>query len=249
MLSARGLRVKLGDRLVLHGLDLDVAEGDIVALLGPNGSGKTTVLRAVVGLLPHEGDVIVAGRPLRRPDPTRIACLLQQESVAFDLAVGEVVAFGGPRVHESLAAVGLVGFASRPMSTLSGGERQRVHLARCLAVGAPLLVLDEPTNHLDLAGRAALRTVLSPFEGRRRTALVATHDLDLAAHADRVVLLRDGRALAAGPPRLVLTPANLAEAFGVALRRVDDPVDGTPLFHLPLSHQPAAGRPSLEKIA
>ncbi|MDP2306470.1 MAG: ABC transporter ATP-binding protein [Pseudomonadota bacterium] len=239
MLTARDLRVRLGDRVVLDGLDLHVAAGEVVALLGANGSGKTTALRAVIGLLPYEGEVIVAGRPLRRPDPTRVACLLQHESVAFDLTVGEVVALGGPGVSKALAAVGLAGFATRTMSTLSGGERQRVHLARCLAVGASLLVLDEPTNHLDLGGRATLRDVLSG-----RTALVATHDLDLAAHADRVVLLHAGRVLAAGSPHLVLTPSNLAEAFGVVLRRVDDPVDGTPLFHLP-----AAGRPSLEKTA
>jgi iron complex transport system ATP-binding protein len=221
VLSVRGLRVRLGGREVVAGVDLDVGEGEIVAVLGANGSAKSTTLRAITRLVPAEGDVWLDGLALLRPSPRTIACLFQEAPLPFDLSVGELVALGGPHIPEALAAVDFDG--RRSMHTLSGGERQRAHLARCLAARPRLLVLDEPTNHLDLASRARLQRILAG-----RAALVATHDLDLAARAHRVVLLRDGVVVAAGPPRDVLTPLHLAEALGVALTRVDD----LPLFRL-----------------
>lgn len=238
MLSARGLRVRFGDREVVSGVDLDVGEGELVAVLGSNGSGKSTTLRAVARLLPAVGSVHLDGIPLVRPDPRKIACLFQEAQLPFDLTVRELVALGGGDVAAALAAVELDG--DRSMHTLSGGERQRAHLARCLAARPRLLILDEPTNHLDLGSRARLFRLLVG-----RAALVATHDLDLAARAHRVVLLRDGRVVASGPPRDVLTPSLLADALGVALSRVDDPADGTPMFRLP--HLPTSGLHPLEK--
>lgn len=226
--------MRLGGRLAVDGVDVDVADAEWVAILGRNGSGKSTTLRAVARLLPAEGRVHVDGEALYRPDPRRIACLFQEAPVPFDLAVRDLVAMGGPHVDEALAIVRLDG--SRSMHALSGGERQRAHLARCLAARPRLLVLDEPTNHLDLASRVALLAALAG-----RAALVATHDLDLAARAHRVVLLADGRVVARGPPRSVLAPRLLADVLGVSLRRVDDPVDGHPTFHVP-----AAGTPPPE---
>jgi iron complex transport system ATP-binding protein len=225
VLSARGLRVSLGGREVVAGVDLDVGEGELVAVLGANGSGKSTTLRAVARLLPADGEVCLDGARLVRPSPRAVACLFQEAPLPFDLTVGELVSLGGPHGAEALERVALDG--RRSMHTLSGGERQRAHLARCLAARPRLLVLDEPTNHLDLASRARLLALLAG-----RAALVATHDLELAARAHRVVLLREGRVVIAGRPRDVLTPLHLAEALGVALDRVDDPVDGTPLFRL-----------------
>jgi iron complex transport system ATP-binding protein len=238
MLSVRGLTVRLGGREVVANVDLDIGEGGILAVLGANGSGKSTTLRAVSRLLPAEGEVRLDGIALVKPAPGSIACLFQEAPLPFDLTVRELVALGGPHVIEALAAVDLDG--RRSMHTLSGGERQRAHLARCLAARPRLLVLDEPTNHLDLASRARLIRLLVG-----RTALVATHDLDLAARAHHVLLLRDGRVVASGPPRDVLTPLHLADALGVALTRVDDPVDGLPLFRLP--QLPASGPHPLEK--
>jgi len=232
VLSARGLRVRFGPREVVAGVDLDVGAGEIVAVLGANGSGKSTTLRAVARLLPSDGEVLLDGITLLRPDPRKIACLFQEAALPFDLRVRELVSHGGPDVELALSAVDLDG--SRSMHTLSGGERQRAHLARCLASRPRLLLLDEPTNHLDLASRARLLRILAG-----RAALVATHDLDLAARAHRVVLLREGKVVASGSPGAVLTPAHLADALGVTLMRVDDPVDGTPMFHLPaLGPQP-----------
>ena len=211
---------------MLRGLDLDLARGERLALLGPNGCGKSTALRGIGRLLSAPGEVVLGDTPLRQPDPRRVAMLLQEAPIPFDLRVDELVALGGPHVHEALAAVRLEG--DRRLHALSGGERQRAHLARCLAGRPELLLLDEPTNHLDLASRAALGRALAG-----RSALIATHDLSLAAACDRVLLLAEGRALAVGPPAEVLTPASIEAVFGVRVT-VFTPEGAPPLFHVPL---------------
>jgi iron complex transport system ATP-binding protein len=225
VIVARGLAVTLGGRPVLSDFDLALPEGAFAALLGPNGSGKTTALRALARLQPAAGSVEIDGAAYLRPDPRRVACLLQEAPAPFELTVRELVRLGGPRVDEALRLLGLEG--GRGLGSLSGGERQRAHLARCVAAGTRLLLLDEPTNHLDLSGRCA---VLAAIRGR--TAVVATHDLDLAAHADLVVLLSGGRVVAAGPPREALRPEAVRALFGAPVRRVSDPVDGHPLFRV-----------------
>ncbi len=227
MLSVDGLAWSYGQRPVLKGLRLSVGERERVALLGRNGCGKSTALLGIGRLLPAQGVVLLDGAPLHRPDPRRIACLFQESALPDELSVAELVALGGPHVSEALAAVDLRG--ERRLYTLSGGERQRAQLARCLAARPRLLLLDEPTNHLDLQSRAALWRAL-----RGRAALIATHDLALAAACDRVLLLDAGAVVAEGSPSTVLSPERLAPVFGVTLRRVDDPLDGTPLFHTPL---------------
>ena len=224
MLKATDLRARFGGHVVLDGLSLAAHSGETVALLGPNGCGKTTALKVLARLM-GEGTVEVDGAPLTRPDPRRVACLFQAPSVPFELTTREVVALGGPDVDGALARVGLRG--DRTMHTLSGGQRQRVHLARCLASDPSVLLLDEPTNHLDLASRAALLAVLAG-----RTAVVATHDLALAAHADRVITLAGGRSDQDGTPAEVLTPETVRRLFGARIRQVADPADAHPLFRL-----------------
>ena len=236
MIVARALSVTFAGRPVLSGFDLDVPEGAFVALLGPNGSGKTTALRALARLQPATGTVELGGAPYLRPDSRRVACLLQEPPVPFELTVRELVELGGPHVDEALGRVGLPG--ERRLGALSGGERQRAHLARCLAARPGVLLLDEPTNHLDLSGRGVVLDAL-----RGRTAIVATHDLDLAAHADHVVLLTGGRVVAAGPPRDVLTPDAIRALFGTSVRRVADPVDDHPLFRVLPGHPAVVSQP------
>lgn len=226
MLKVQDLGWSYGDQRVLDRLSLSVGEGERVALLGRNGCGKSTALKAIARLLPASGRVLLQGAPLLRPDPRRIAALFQEAPVPYDLLVSELVALGGAHVAEALAAVDLDG--SRSLHALSGGERQRAHLARCLAARPRLLLLDEPTNHLDLASRAALGRAI---EGR--AALIATHDLALAAACHRVLLMLGGAVLAEGPPGDVLTNRNISLVFGAEVRRVDDPLDGAPLFRLP----------------
>jgi iron complex transport system ATP-binding protein len=240
--SLAGLRVVLGGRPVLDGVDLTVEAGEWVTVIGPNGAGKSTLLRAVGGLLPAAGTVSLFGTPaarLRRRHRARIvATVAQSPVVPPGMAVFDYVLLGrtpyvAPLGRESaadLAAVrevldrlDLAGFAERQLATLSGGERQRVFLARALAQGATLLLLDEPTSALDIGHQ---QEVLELVDQLRRdgglTVLATMHDLSIAGeYADRLVLLDGGRVVASGPPREVLTERLLAVHYRARVRVVD----------------------------
>ena len=234
-----GYRGTDGERSVLTGVDLDVAPGELVALLGANGSGKTTLLRAAAGVLPpRSGSVELFGRPLagwsRRELARAVAVLPQSTDLPDGFKVSEVVNLGriphatrafGPGPDDARAVGAALGdadaedLADRPVRELSGGERQRVLLALALAQEPRLLVLDEPTLHLDLAHQLALlRLLLRLRASRGLTVIAVLHDLNLAAGlADRVVLLRDGRVVPAGRDGLVIDPELARTAFGVRI--------------------------------
>ncbi|SCL39323.1 iron complex transport system ATP-binding protein [Micromonospora pallida] len=218
---------------ILDRVTCAVPRGSLVGLLGPNGSGKTTLLRVVAGLVPPaQGHVTIDGDDLtglsRRVIARRMALLAQYAETDLDLTALEVVLLGRTphrrsrwsdgdtdldRAAEALARVDMVDFAGRKWQTLSGGERQRVQLARALAQEPELLLLDEPTNHLDIGHQLQLLHLV-----RRSgiTALAALHDLNLAAmFCDHVVVLNRGGVVATGPPVTVLTPALLADVYGV----------------------------------
>jgi iron complex transport system ATP-binding protein len=244
LLRTSGLAVGRGARVVLRDVDLAVGAGEQVALVGANGSGKTTLLRALAGLdAPLAGRIAWEGGPLP-PGPARVRALgvLFQGEAPAPFTVAELAALGlgldappgelqRAQVAATLARVGLAALAHRSCDTLSGGEWQQAALARALVGGARLLLLDEPASHLDPARRAALRALLDGL--RPEVAVVlATHDLEQAAACDRVLLLAQGRPLALGPPDEVLTPALLATALGVQVRRLEDPDGGPPLFRI-----------------
>jgi iron complex transport system ATP-binding protein len=235
-LEARGVAVRLGGRRVLHGVDLTVWPGEIVAVIGANGAGKSTLLKVLAGLIaPEEGSVALGARPLGSLDVRalgrEIAYLPQERVVHWPLTVRRLVALGrlpfrsavtGPSaedraaVEEAMAATDVVRFAERPVTELSGGERARVLLARALAQRPRFLVADEPTTGLDPAHGLSLFAQFVRMAALQRAVIVALHDLSLAArYCHRVLLLQDGCALAFGTPRDVLTPARLAEAYGV----------------------------------
>lgn len=255
-LVTRGLSCDAGRRTVLTDVDLAVRRGEVLGLIGANGTGKSTLLRVLAGVrAPAAGDLLLDGVPLAsypaRERARRIAFVAQEEAASADLLVAELVALGrvpharawGGVDDEARAAVGealrLVDleYAARvPLDRLSGGERRRAVLARGLAQQAPLLLLDEPTNHLDIRHQLALMRLirrLSREEGR--TVVLALHDLDLAAtFCDRVAVLHDGALQACGTPDDVLTPAVLHDAFGVLATRVTHPLTGR--THLLFSH-------------
>jgi iron complex transport system ATP-binding protein len=234
-LALSGLGVSLGGARVLAGVDLALAEGELLLLAGRNGAGKTTLLRAAAGLVaPDAGGISLGGRPLasfsRREVARRIAFLSQETAIPFPFTAGQVVLLGrtphlGPLAFESkadlaaaeraLARLGLEALADRSVLGLSGGERQLVQLARVLAQEAPVLLLDEPTAHLDLAHRALVARCLGDLAREGRALLVVSHDLAAARHASRVALLAGGRILASGPPAEVIRPDLLRAAFGV----------------------------------
>jgi thiamine transport system ATP-binding protein len=216
LLSLRGATVRFGGRAVLDAVDLDVAEHEIVCVLGPSGSGKSTLLRAVAGLQPLDaGAVLLGGRdqagvPAHRRE---VGLMFQDHQLFPQRDVGGNVAFGlrtrgvpragrSERVKELLELVGLPGAARRAVAALSGGEQQRVALARALAPRPRLLMLDEPLGQLDRSLRERLVVELRELFGRLGTTVLAvTHDQGEAfALADRVVVMREGRIAQSGTP-------------------------------------------------
>lgn len=241
-LSARGLGLEVPGRRLFAGLDVEVAAGRVVAVVGPNGAGKSTLLRTLAGLTRPQagavrlGDDDVHGLP-GRVRARRLAYLPQGTSLAYALPVREVVllgrapylpAFGAPAaadhaaVDRALARVGMAGLADRNVRTLSGGEFQRVMLARMLASEAAVLVLDEPTAALDIGQSLAFLGELRALAAGGAAIVLALHDLALARRfADAAVLLRGDGSVAAGEVAEVLAPAELAAAFGVAVRELE----------------------------
>ena len=214
-LSVRGLAVTYGDLRAVDGVDLEVAAGEVVALLGASGSGKSSLLRAVAGLEDvADGQVAWAGRSMVRvPVHKRGFGLMFQDGQLFEHRdVGSNIAYGltdlpraqrSERVREMLELVGLPGFERRRVTTLSGGQAQRVALARALAPAPRLLLLDEPLSALDRALREQLATdVRAILRQGGTTALYVTHDQDEAMTvADRVGVMEAGRLLRLDTPQ------------------------------------------------
>jgi ABC-2 type transport system ATP-binding protein len=233
VISVRDLRVRRGGRLVLPGISLEVAAGAVTGLLGPSGSGKTTLMRAIVGVQVVEaGEVQVLGLPagtaeLRR----RVGYVTQAPSVYSDLEVRENLGYfarvvGAPsaQVDEALATVALQANARQLVRTLSGGETSRVSLATALLARPDVLVLDEPTVGLDPVLRRDLWRTFHELADAGATVLVSSHVMDEASRCDRLVLMRDGRIVAADAPDVILRRTGAAdlEAAFLALAEGDE---------------------------
>ena len=204
-LAAHGLTVWRGDRRVLDAVDLDLSADAVTALLGPSGAGKTSLLRALVGLeVAAAGRIELDGRDVRELDPRvlrrRVGLVAQRPvmlpgTVADNLALG-LVDHPPPRLADALRATGLDpdAFLARPAAELSGGEAARVAVARALVRGPGALLLDEPTAGLDHRAAAAVEALVVRLAARGTTVLVVTHDEAQARRvATRAVRLRDGR--------------------------------------------------------
>ena len=239
------LTVVLGGRPVVDRVDLDVERGEWLALIGPNGGGKTTLLRAVGRHVSFTGSVVLEGSPTRtlnRRELSRVLAVVPQEpSTPPWMTVGEYVLLGrtphlGPLAKEgrrdreaaarALSRLDLLDYRDRLLGTLSGGEKQRAVVARALAQEAPIVLLDEPTAALDIGHQQQALELIDALRRESELTLVAAmHDLTLAAqYADRMVLLDRGRVVADGSPREVLTESALARHYGAAIDVV--PVDG-----------------------
>jgi cobalamin transport system ATP-binding protein len=241
-ISVRGLTVRLGGNLIVDGIDLDVAEGEWVTIIGPNGAGKSTALRAIGGVLSFDGRVGLHGTPIeklpRRERAKTIAMVAQTPVVPPGLHVLDYVLLGRTpyipalgresaadvaAVHDVLARLDLDRFAGRELETLSGGERQRVILARALAQGATVLLLDEPTSALDIGHQQEVLDLVDELREQHGLTVLATmHDLSIAGeYADRMVMLAEGRVVASGSPRAVLTEDLLSTHYGARVRVIE----------------------------
>lgn len=246
-LHARGLGISLvsppgaegiAQRWLVRHLDLDLRPGSVTVIVGPNGSGKTSLLRALLGLTtPSEGEVLLDDRPLlAHPARTRarsLAWLPQRTELPWAMPVHRLVLLGraphlsplaGPSQHDldavraALARVGAEHLRDRDVLTLSGGELQRVLLARLLATAAPLLILDEPTTALDVGHALALLELCRELAQSGHGILLSLHELELARrYGDRALLLcgDDRGTHMLGPCAEVLEPERLAEVFAV----------------------------------
>jgi len=247
LLEARGLHAGYGRTVALDGLDAEARGGEVLAILGENGSGKSTFLKAIARIVtPSGGDLLLEGTSLarlaRRDTARRIAYLPQSVDLVFPIRCLDLVLQGrAPRSRgfsadspedrrravEAMRACDVEALSDRDASALSGGERRRVFLARALAQEAEIWLLDEPTAGLDPRHRLEFLDLLRRVHRERAaTVLLVTHEMDLAAaHADRVLILGKGRRLASGTPAEALTPETIRLAFGVEAR-VETGADG-----------------------
>jgi ABC-2 type transport system ATP-binding protein len=224
-IAVRDLHVTRGGTEVLEGITVEVPAAAVTGLLGPSGCGKSTLMRAIVGVQVVAGGSIEvlgesAGSPALR---TKVGYVTQAPSVYGDLSVRENLVFfrrvlgaAPERVDAVVAAVGLERFADRVVNTLSGGQRARVSLATALLNEPPVLVLDEPTVGLDPVLRRSLWTIFHDLAAGGASLLVSSHVMDEAGNCDRLLLMREGRILAAATPdelRADTGEQDLGEAF------------------------------------
>ena len=235
-LEVRNLSAGYGEGFVLRDISLALEPGEFVAVLGRNGSGKSTFLRAVLGLLENvRGQVILDGTDLgrlgRRDVARKIAYVPQLPDPVFEFTAREIVLMGRyarqnrieslsaadrEAVDEAARLTETSGVMAKPMGHLSGGERQRVFIARALAQDTPLLLLDEPSLHLDINYQVEVYGILKRLQREKgKMVLAAEHNINLAAaHAERLVYLKDGVIAAQGTPGETVTAGTIRDIFG-----------------------------------
>jgi iron complex transport system ATP-binding protein len=269
-LFATDIRVERRRKRLLDGASIEVLPGHLTAVVGPNGAGKSTLLKVLAGeITPSAGRVSMNGTlldtwSLKQRARTR-AVLSQAVHVSSPLSALEVVLLArtphndGVETAEdlrlaraALGVVGCAGLADRSYATLSGGERQRVQLARAIAqirgtvTEAPrYILLDEPTSALDLAHQHDCLTLVRSLLAERVGVLAILHDLNLAArYADSVVVIADGKVVAAGPPSAVLTADRIRDVFAIDTAVLPHPTLAIPLVVVdrPLTLSPLARR-------
>ncbi len=252
MIQIENLSIRYGNRLALKNIQLEIREGETLALLGPNGSGKSTLLRSLAGLLPTAaGTVRLSGRQMNTLNPAERArqislvpqnALLPPAFTAWETVLlgrspylnflGQVSPADEKIARAALERVDALSLAERRIGELSGGEAQRILLARALAQSTPVLLLDEPTTHLDIQHQMGLLELIRKLSAEcTLTVVIALHDLNLAArYADRLALLVDGELKALGTAKEVLRAEILSAVYRWPVQVVEHPFLNGPLI-------------------
>ncbi|AGI48170.1 ABC-type cobalamin/Fe3+-siderophores transport systems, ATPase component [Thermoplasmatales archaeon BRNA1] len=243
-LSTKGLRYLYDKHIVLDGIDLDIREGEVLGILGPNGCGKTTLLRNLnKNLSPYGGCVMLDGSDMedisKRDVAKTVAVVPQTNEIRFSFTVREIVSMGRMPfqglmsgesredrdiIEEAMRKTGVDRFADRRINTMSGGERQRAIIARAIAQKPKILLMDEPTLHLDVSMQFdALNLVYRLSKEEGLTVVIVSHDLSMVArYCDRILMIKDHKVHSIGTPEEVLTPESMREVFNVDAELIFD---------------------------
>ncbi len=230
LMALRNLTVRRDKCPVVDDVSVEIAAGECVGLIGPNGAGKTTLLRGALGLLPHQGH---SSLTKMTPDERarHAAWMPQSREIAWPVDVETLIALGRiphlPRgsklrpddqtaIDAAISRLALESYRKRTATQLSGGEQARVLIARALAQDTPLMMADEPIAGLDPANQISTMLVFHRLAQEGHGVVISLHDLGLAArHCTRLLMMHQGRLIADGPPREVLTPEHIAQVFGI----------------------------------
>ncbi|WP_235849071.1 MULTISPECIES: ABC transporter ATP-binding protein [Bacillaceae] len=238
---------------VVKDISFTVEKGTFFGIIGPNGCGKTTLLKLLTGVLPNKnGFIYIEGRLLesynRKELARKITLLPQQPEVSFSYTVRDVIAMGRypykkglfhffdetdeKKVREVIRQLGLEKYQDLPLPSLSGGEQQRVFLAKALVQEPSILILDEPTNHLDVSFQIELMNLIKELVNTQKVTVIAVlHDLNMASlYCDQILLMKDGRRVSINEPNQVLHSETLGEVYGTALERKEHPIVPKPLI-------------------
>lgn len=265
-LTTSGLDIAYDDRLIVQDLNIAIPQGKITALVGANGSGKSTILKTMARIMnPSKGSVLLDGRSIHKQSTKEVAkqlAILPQNPTAPDgLTVAELVSYGrfpyqkgfGSLTKEdrsiiqwAIEATGMNDFADRPVDHLSGGQRQRAWIAMALAQETDILFLDEPTTFLDMAHQLEVLHLLQKLNAaNNRTVVMVVHDLNHATrYAHHMIAIKSGTVAGEGAPSEVMTPAIMREVFNIEADIVPDPRTGVPLC-LPYA---LAGQPHADQV-
>lgn len=236
VINAEKICFSYGDEQILHQASLDISKGELVTILGPNGCGKTTLLKCLNRFLRSDGDIRIHGNNIDQYSQKELARTIgyvpQNHQPSFGYKVIDVVVSGrmpylglsspGPSDYQmasdALKLVGIETISQKPYTHLSGGQLRLVILARALVQETDLLFLDEPTSNLDIKNRVIILRILSKLVKKGFSVAITEHDPTLAAgFADRVILMKKGKIMAYGPPKEVMTAEKLCEIYEIEI--------------------------------